>query len=150
MGRTVSKEKYIDGHFSDSLVETSAELLRSFVKENQIIYLTSIPSIRHPNLVLNFAERLAKRLDLIYIDTLEKIKNVIEQKELNNSYLQCENADKSFSVRKLDLPSENILLVDDMVDSKWTLTVCSYKLRKAGSGRIYPFALANSSGNDGD
>lgn len=149
-GRTVSKEKYIYGNFSDSLVEASAKLLRSFVKENQIVYLTSIPSIRHPNLVLNFAERLAKRLNLIYIDTLEKIKNVSQQKELNNSYLQYENADKSFSVRKIDLPSENILLVDDMVDSKWTLTVCSYKLRKAGSGKIYPFALANSSGNDGE
>ena len=46
-----------------------------------------------------------------------------------------------------DLYKENVLLVDDMVDSRWTLTVCGYKLMKKGSGKVYPYALANTSGN---
>jgi len=34
------------------------------------------------------------------------------------------------------------LLVDDMVDSRWTLTVVSALLLEAHSGPVYPLALA--------
>ena len=36
------------------------------------------------------------------------------------------------------------LLVDDIVDSRWTLTAVGIQLREAGSGPVYPFALARS------
>jgi len=35
--------------------------------------------------------------------------------------------------------------VDDMVDSKWTITMASVLLQQHGSGPVYPFALASSS-----
>ena len=44
----------------------------------------------------------------------------------------------------LQLP-KRILLIDDVVDSKWTLTACGYNLMKAGAEKVYPFALADSS-----
>ena len=44
---------------------------------------------------------------------------------------------------------ENVLLIDDMVDSRWTLTVCSYKLIKKGVNEVYPFALSNTAGASG-
>ena len=40
---------------------------------------------------------------------------------------------------------ERVLLVDDVVDSRWTLTVCGYRLMEAGCEAVYPFALADSS-----
>lgn len=40
----------------------------------------------------------------------------------------------------------NILLVDDMVDSRWTFICCGCELLKKGCGKVYPFALANSAG----
>jgi ATP-dependent DNA helicase RecQ len=43
-----------------------------------------------------------------------------------------------------------VLLIDDMVDSKWTFTVVAALLRRAGSGPVYPFALADSSSEDND
>lgn len=36
-----------------------------------------------------------------------------------------------------------------MVDSRWTMTVLGAKLLQAGSGPVFPFALADSS-QDGD
>ena len=33
-------------------------------------------------------------------------------------------------------------LVDDLVDSRWTLTVAGSLLREEGSGPVFPFALA--------
>jgi ATP-dependent DNA helicase RecQ len=35
-----------------------------------------------------------------------------------------------------------VLLVDDMVDSRWTLTAAAWLLRSHGSGEVFPLALA--------
>ena len=40
------------------------------------------------------------------------------------------------------LPTGPVLLVDDMVDSRWTLTVAAWLLRSHGSGEVFPLALA--------
>ncbi len=41
---------------------------------------------------------------------------------------------------RLDGP---VLLVDDLVDSRWTLTVAGRALRVAGADEVLPFALAS-------
>jgi ATP-dependent DNA helicase RecQ len=38
-----------------------------------------------------------------------------------------------------------VLLVDDIVDSRWTMTVVAALLRQAGCGPVYPLALADTS-----
>ncbi|HYH45640.1 MAG TPA: phosphoribosyltransferase, partial [Thermoanaerobaculia bacterium] len=44
-----------------------------------------------------------------------------------------------------------VLLVDDVVDSRWTMTIAAALLRQAGSGPVWPVALATfSSGGSGD
>lgn len=147
-GKLVSAGKYKDNYFDKQLVEASYSLLKEFVMENDIKWVTSIPSVRRPELVKSFADRLAAKLGLQYYDVIEKVYDSKCQKELNTSYLQYNNAYNSFEVT--NSYEENVLLVDDMVDSKWTFTVCGYKLRKMGSGRVFPFALANSAGRNGD
>jgi ATP-dependent DNA helicase RecQ len=37
-----------------------------------------------------------------------------------------------------------VLLVDDLVDSRWTLTVVAAALLQAGSGPVSPFVLAKA------
>ena len=147
-GTLVSKGKYVDGYFDEQLVEASYLLLRDFVEEQDIQWVTSIPSLRRPQLVKDFAERLAQKLGLPYHSAIEKVQNSVCQKELNTSFLQYENAYNSFAVTSA-LP-ENVLLIDDMVDSKWTFTVCGYKLKMQGSGEVFPYALANSAGRNGE
>ncbi len=92
-------------------------------------------------------KKQADYLHLEYMEAIEKVKNNRCQKELNTSFLQYKNVEESFSVKNCS--ENNVLLVDDMVDSRWTFTVCGYKLRKCGSGKVFPFALANSA-NRGD
>ncbi len=48
---------------------------------------------------------------------------------MRNSYQQARNAIKGFQVVNV-IKDEPVLLIDDMVDSKWTLTVCGEMLRK--------------------
>ena len=42
----------------------------------------------------------------------------------------------------LDAAHPGILLVDDLVDSRWTMTVAARELRQAGATAVLPFALA--------
>lgn len=147
-GKLVSAGKYKNNYFDEQLVDASFKLLKSFVIENEIDWITNISSLRRPDLVRNFTKRLAERLGIEYRDTIQKINKARCQKELNTSYLQCDNAYHSFEVH--DVLSGNVLLVDDMVDSRWTFTVCGYKLRKMGCGKVFPFALANSAARNGD
>ena len=47
------------------------------------------------------------------------------------------------------LPPVPVLLVDDMVDSGWTLTLAAVLLQLHGSGPVYPFALARAAPRGG-
>jgi ATP-dependent DNA helicase RecQ len=38
-----------------------------------------------------------------------------------------------------------VLLIDDVVDSRWTLTVVGNRLSMAGAGEVYAVALADAS-----
>ena len=41
-----------------------------------------------------------------------------------------------------ELGGAPVLLVDDLVDSRWSLTVAGRLLRRAGAGTVLPFVLA--------
>ena len=41
-----------------------------------------------------------------------------------------------------ELDGAPVLLVDDLADSRWTLTVAARELRRAGSGPVLPLVLA--------
>ena len=142
-GMAVQKGKYLDGYFSDELVDASVKILSEFIKNNNIEWITPVTSKRHPKLVPDFAKRLADRLGIGYFEGIKKL-DAEEQKKFENSDGQYKNANDSFEI--IQVKKENILLVDDMVDSRWTFTVCAMKMREMGSGDIYPFALANTAG----
>ncbi len=47
-----------------------------------------------------------------------------------------------FDATGLEIPPGPVLLVDDLADSRWTLTVAARELRLAGAEAVLPFALA--------
>jgi ATP-dependent DNA helicase RecQ len=61
-----------------------------------------------------------------------------------NSIQQARNVDGSLSVDALAVQPGAVLLVDDMVDSRWTLTLGAYLLREHGGGAVFPLALATT------
>jgi ATP-dependent DNA helicase RecQ len=68
---------------------------------------------------------------------------------MHNSEMQARNAAAAFrAISEAVLPGA-VLLVDDVVDSRWTLTLCAARLRGAGSGHVFPFALAYAGGKSG-
>lgn len=119
-----------------------------FGKE-RIDCVVPIPSRRHPNLVPCFAKELAAALGIACIEAVEKTCDATEQKDLLNGVRQEENIRDSTGVVGRDVIRDRVvLLVDDMVDSRWTLTVVAAKLLEAGAMRVYPFALVKAGGGD--
>ena len=145
-GREVSRGK-AEGHFSDALVTAAAELVRDrWRPEPAPRWVTAIPSERHPTLVPDFARRLAAELGLPYRDVLA-VAPAPEQRTMENSAQQVRNVAGSLSLvgPPADAP---VLLVDDLVDSRWTLTYAGWLLREAGVPAVHPFALAVASASD--
>lgn len=143
-GELVKQGKYSkEMRFCDQLVGKTVEILRPFIQEHEITHICCVPSLRS-ELVKDFAIRVAEALKLEFEDILKKT-SAQQQKEMENSAHQCANAYQSFFIKENVTVPRNILLIDDIVDSKWTFTVCGYRLMEAGAENIYPFALADSS-----
>ena len=148
-GEMVAKGKS-EGRFADELVSASAELIQTrWTMESPPAWVTCIPSTRHPELVPDFAMRLAAALGIPFRPVLIKTRHTEEQKGMENRYHQCHNLDGAFAVQaavqtiepKFSGPA---LLVDDVFDSGWTLTLAVALLRQAGSGPVYPYTLATT------
>ena len=59
-----------------------------------------------------------------------------------NSTQQARNLDGALEAAVTSLPSGSVLLVDDLIDSRWTVTVAGWLLRKHGAGKVFPLALS--------
>ena len=134
-----------NGRFRDELVEAAAEMFTDrWMPEPAAKWVTCVPSSRHPELVRDFAGRLAARLGLPFVEALRKVRDNQPQKVQENSYHRCRNLDGVFEVMT-EIPRGPVLLVDDIVDSGWTLTVLAALLGQHGAGPVFPLALASTS-----
>lgn len=145
-GREVASGKYGRGHFGDDLVQAAAQLIRRWRPAPSPAWVTAIPSLRHPTLVSDFARRLAAALGLPFRPALVKVHETLEQKTMANSAQQAANIATAFRAVQEEVLPGPVLLVDDLVDSRWTFTLCGALLREAGSGAVHPFALATAAG----
>ena len=143
-GGLVRKGKYHDDYFSDDLVAACVKMIQEWNPKPRPTWVTCVPSLRHPELVPNFARRLAVALGLPFYMVIAKTDARPEQKTMANSTQQARNIDGSFSLNGQPIPPDPVLLVDDMVDSRWTLTVAAWLLRNNGSGAVWPMALSQT------
>ena len=145
-GGLVRQGKYHDGYLSDKLVDACKRLIEKWNPQPIPKWVTCIPSRRHPDLVPDFARRLAESLDLPCKQVLIKTEDRPEQKTMTNSTQQARNIDGSLALTDEALPDGALLLVDDMADSCWTFTIAAWLLRSNGSGEVWPLALARVGG----
>jgi ATP-dependent DNA helicase RecQ len=149
-GRDVQRGKYVDGAFSRELIVASARAIRDrWHPTPPPTWVTALPSSAKRGLVDAFARSLADLLGLPYVDALTVLAGAEQQKDMQNSAQQLRNAHHKLDIDGSVVLPGPVLLVDDIVDSGWTLTVAGWLLRTHGSGAVHPFVLAVASARDG-
>lgn len=141
-GEMVRTAKLEGSAFPDDLVEASARLVKRMWRPDPFpAWVTAVPSLLRPDLVPGFARRLADALGIPFAMPVRKVRDSAPQKEMENSARQLLNIHGAFEVAER-VSEGPVLLVDDIRDSGWTLTVVGERLLEAGSGPVSPFVLA--------
>ncbi|HKR52575.1 MAG TPA: RecQ family ATP-dependent DNA helicase [Pseudonocardiaceae bacterium] len=104
--------------------------------------IVAMGSRSRPKLVLDLAEQIAA---LGRLPLLGTITSIGDTPSTANSAHRA--AALLSSLRAPELPALNgpVLLIDDRVDTGWTLTVAARALRRAGAPAVLPFTLATHS-----
>lgn len=133
------------GQFSDELVIAVTEMVNNRWQPNpKPTWVTCVPSLRRPNLVPDFAAKVAGKLGLPFIPAVHKGHETEPQKNMENSFHRCNNLDGSFSIEGVKA-GEPVFLIDDAVDSGWTFAIIAALLIREGSGPVFPLALVDTS-----
>jgi ATP-dependent DNA helicase RecQ len=107
--------------------------------------VVAVGSRRHPQLVQSLAEHIAKVGRLPLLGALTS--SAEGDGARGNSAQRVVALHDAFEVpaeleSQLSTLAGPVLLVDDLVDSGWTMVLAGRTLRRAGAGAVMPLALA--------
>ncbi|MFM9917974.1 RecQ family ATP-dependent DNA helicase [Lacisediminihabitans sp. H27-G8] len=131
-----------DARASPALVAACVRVLADWGWEERPLAVVSMPSRHRPLLIASVAEALAAAGKLPYLGALELTGGGPSGDPGGNSAYRLAGVWERFSPAKLALPAGPVLLVDDLADSRWTITVAGRELRRAGAASVLPFVLA--------
>lgn len=128
----------------DDLAILCAKNIREWNPSPKATWVTCIPSLRHPTMVPDFARKVAEELGLPFHMVLQRVLDRPEQHLMltRRKTERGTNLDGAFDVNGASIPKGNVILIDDVVYSGWTMTIAAWLLRSHGSGRVHPFAIA--------
>ncbi len=141
-GNLVAQGRTLDNRFDDKLIGACAEMLHIWHPNPAPTWLTCVPSIRTPSLLEDFAQRLARVLNIPFVLCIKKIIDTPPQREMGNGFMRAKNLDGAFEINPKLVIQGPCLLLDDTIDTGWTMTVLAALLRKAQATTVYPLVLA--------
>jgi ATP-dependent DNA helicase RecQ len=136
-----------DAPASPALLAACVRVLADWDWDTRPVGVVGMPSRGHPLLVDSIARGLASAGRLPYLGALDLVGDGPRGEPGGNSAYRLSSvwgaftagADLTAALAAADGP---VLLVDDLADSRWTLTVASRLLRQAGATAVLPFTLA--------
>jgi len=135
---------------SEDLLRACVDVLRDWDWEQRPVGVVAMPSRRRPELVASVAEGLASIGRLPFLGTLDLVDGGPVGEPGGNSAFRLAAVWDRFAVgttlsATLAESTGPVLLVDDVVDSRWTVTVAARTLRLGGADAVLPFALGAQS-----
>ena len=126
----------------DEVLRAVVDVLAGWGWEQRPTGVVAVPSRGRPVLVGSLAARLAEVGRLPLLGTLDLLRDVPPGGR-SNSAQRLKAVHGAFGVPEgLRLDGSPLLLVDDRVDTGWTLTEAARVLRAAGAGPVLPLVLA--------
>jgi ATP-dependent DNA helicase RecQ len=146
--RPLLAEGATDGPADQSLLTACVEVLRSWDWEQRPGAVAAVPSRNRPQLISSVAQYLARVGRLPWLGFLDLVPPGPRTGPGGNSPFRLAGVHDVFTVPQqlrdgLDaVGAVPVLLVDDLADSRWTITVAGRELRRAGAAQVLPFVLA--------
>ena len=133
-----------DGEVSDDVVRAAVEVLATWDWAARPTAVMGLDSATHPLLIRSMTARLSELGRLTDLGTLQYTPQRRPVTAANSAYrvAALHNSWESPQLAAVDGP---VLLVDDLTDSGWTLTMAARVVRAAGAPAVLPFALASVS-----
>ena len=135
-----------DAPLSDDLLGGCVRVLRDWDWAERPVGIVAVASVTRPQLISSVVEGLARLGRLPVLGQLELADGAPTETAGGNSAYRLAGVWGRFHVGPeladaLSQASGPVLLVDDLVDSRWTLTVAARELRRHGADSVLPFAL---------
>ncbi len=146
--RALLAEDAPDGPAPDDLVKAVVEVLKDWAHGDdpwpaRPVGVFAIASQRRPRLVSSLAERIAAVGRLPFLGTVERTHH--KDSGRGNSAQRVRALHDAFAIpAPLGRLAGPVLLVDDYVDSGWTMAIVARLLRQAGAPGVLPMALATT------
>jgi ATP-dependent DNA helicase RecQ len=132
-----------DAPASAAMVAACVRVLVDWGWDERPVAVVSVPSRRHPLLVESVARGLSAAGRLPYLGALSWENGGPSGEAGGNSAYRLSSVWERFGTAGLEIPEGSpVLLVDDLVDSRWTVTAAGRELRRAGASAVLPFVLA--------
>ncbi len=129
-----------DAEVPDAVVQAAVAVLKAWNWKDRPVAVMGLDSERHPQLIGSLVTRLAELGRLQNLGTLYYRPQRRPVTAANSAYRVAALVD-SWEAPTLDV-SGPVLLVDDLVDTGWTMTMATQVLRTAGAPAVLPFAIA--------
>ena len=136
-----------DGEVSDDLVQAAVKVLASWDWADRPTAVMALDSDRHRLLISSLSRELARLGRLTDLGTLQYSPTRRPVIAANSPY-RVAALDGAWTAPDPDFVASApgpVLLVDDLSDSGWTLTMAARVVRAAGAKEVLPFALASTS-----
>ena len=133
-----------DGEVDEDVVQAAVKVLASWDWDVRPVAVLALDSDRRPLLIGSLARRLAELGRLTDLGTLRYAPGRTPVTAVNSAY-RVAALDGSWEVpdaTAIAAVGGPILLVDDLADTGWTLTMAARAVRAAGAPAVLPFALA--------
>lgn len=131
-----------DAPVSPAVLAACVRVLAEWRWADRPVAVVAMPSRSHPQLVDSLARGLAEVGRLPYLGAMVAVGDGPRGEPGGNSAYRLAQVWGRFSADGLELPDGPVLLVDDLADSRWTLTVAARALLAAGATAVLPFTLA--------
>ena len=140
--RTLFDGAAADAPLTDALRDAAIRVLADWPWAQRPASVVALPSRRRPQLVDSFARSIAEAGRLPFLGSLPVRNGGPSGEPGGNSVFRLSGLWDRFDASGLEFPDGPVLLIDDLADSRWTLTVASRELRRAGATAVLPFTLA--------
>ncbi|MDR7188525.1 ATP-dependent DNA helicase RecQ [Microbacterium sp. BE35] len=131
-----------DAPVPQNVLGACVRVLAEWGWETRPVAVVAMPSRTKPQLVDSLARGIAEIGRLPFLGALDLVDGGPTGQSGGNSAFRVAGVWGRFSAAGLGVPPGPVLLVDDRVDSGWTLTVAARELRRAGATGVLPLALA--------